>query len=177
MSTILKVLNAASALLLVVGSFAQGGVRLVLWNYEPIFDAQGYGNFQHIGVGYDHDLNDRLSFSIQGRTSFDGNTWAVNYHSAYHMADNSSGSAYFGPMVGVRHFTGEAPLNVFPVGIRLGVRGGLERFYADLHGGVQYNIGASSASVLEGSSKSGLAVAAYCIGLDLGWGWDKPGRR
>ncbi len=166
-----------AALLFGAVTCAQGGVRLILWNYEPIYSTAGYADVQHIGIGYDQDLNERLSFGLQGRTTFDGHSWVINYHSAYHMADNTGGSAYFGPTVGVRHLKDEGSVNVFPIGLRIGVRGGLERFYADLHGGVQYNIGAASATVGDGRTTSGLAAATYCIGVDLGWGWDKPGRR
>ncbi|HRH68064.1 MAG TPA: hypothetical protein PLB89_01025 [Flavobacteriales bacterium] len=103
MPRMLEAICTTAMLLSCTGSCAQGGVRLILWNYEPIYSTQGYGDVQHIGVGYDQDLNERLSFGVQGRTTFDGHSWVINYRSAYHMADNTSGSVYFGPTVGVRH--------------------------------------------------------------------------
>ncbi len=168
-----KAICAGGALVFAAGCPAQGGIRLIIWNYEPIYRNE---ISQHFGIGYDQDLNDRLSLGLQGRIGTDGDTWAINYRSAYHMAENTSGSAYFGPIVGFRHFK-ELEKNIYPVGLRFGVRGGLERFYADLHAGVQYNVGAGSVSIGDGRYTTGLATATYCIGLDRGWGWDKPGRR
>ena len=62
------------------------------------------------------------------RIDLDNNSIVVNYRSAYHFSDNDRGSFYFGPSVGVRKFSEDGAPLLIPVGLRMGVRGGLARF-------------------------------------------------
>ena len=41
---------------------AQGGLRLVLYNFEPVLEKDGLS--PHYGIGYDHDLNERMSSAL-----------------------------------------------------------------------------------------------------------------
>jgi hypothetical protein len=55
----------------------------------------------------------------------------------------------------------------------MGIRGGLERFFADVYAGFQYNAGAGKpVSDADGADVSANA-ATYVIGFDVGWGWAK----
>lgn len=160
--------------LLLVASIAsaQGGIRLILWNYEPVLDDPA--GESHFGVGYDADLNDRVSCGIGYRTTL-GQTggWAINYRSAYHFSDNTDASFYFGPTVGVRKVDDRERTTLFPVGFRMGVRGGLERFYADLYVGGHYNLGAGDPVLYERTLyPQDILRTSFCAGLDLGWGWE-----
>ncbi|MEZ4808355.1 MAG: hypothetical protein R2815_12905 [Flavobacteriales bacterium] len=145
---------------------AQGGIRLLVSNVEPFV----VGGAQHVGIGLDLDLADRLSLGVQGRMSIGVDGWVLNYRTAYHFNDAEYASFYFGPLVGYRHIGAQEGVNVIPLGFQLGWRGGLERFYADLHLGGHYNLGADEV-LLEGGVKADILKTSFCAGLDLGWGW------
>ena len=149
---------------------AQGGIRLVLFNAEPV--VEGFGISAHYGMGYDHDLNERLSYALLARFDIETDSYAFNYRSAYHFSDNDRGSFYMGPSVGVRKFTEDGGPLLIPIGLQVGVRGGLERFFADVYAGFRYNIG-SGKPIPEPGSPQGLSAVpvAYVLGLDIGWGW------
>ena len=156
---------------------AQGGVRLVLWNYEPVLKyGSGVELDTHLGLGYDHDLEKRLSYGVQLRYALEAGSFVLTYHSAFHFSDNDNGSFYLGPIVGLRRFGSLENAVVVPVGLRMGVRGGLERFYADLHVGGQYNMGGGSINADIGNGGYDLLKGTFCFGLDLAWGWEKNSR-
>jgi hypothetical protein len=158
--------------LLLIGRVqAQGGIRGIFSNLEPI--TTGFnGDGSHYGIGYDHDVSDRLSMAITVRRSTGVPSTVVNYRSAYHFSDNEGSSYYMGSMVGLRSFGSEGPGLQFPVGFRFGARGGLEGFFADLYVGGHYNLGASGevTDTYEGVT-SDLRKWGFSVGLDVGWGW------
>ncbi|MGV3638768.1 MAG: hypothetical protein ACO1NQ_14090 [Flavobacteriales bacterium] len=161
-----------AAYLSVPDANAQGGVRIIFWDYEF------YGGevLPGYGLGYDHDLNDRLSLGIQAR--FSGPTLQLDYRSAYHFADNDRGSFYMGPQIGLRSFVEEEAI-VLPLGFRAGVRGGLRGFYADLFAGVSYAIGEQASVVLDRSVNDDPSIPSpltFNLGLHMGIGWDGPDR-
>ena len=161
-----------SLVLLSFAMFGQGGIRLILWNYEPL-DRGAFSGADHYGIGYDHDLTERTSMAVQARINSGADTWVVNYRSAFHLADNSGPSTYLGPMIGLRRVNlSTDPQTLIPIGFRVGVRGGLERFFADLHAGFVLNMGAGN--VKPEAGYPAIPGATYCVGLDLGWGWDAP---
>lgn len=148
-----------------------GGIRLILWNYEAVYELSS-GRLEHFGIGYDQDITDRTSFGLKFRIPLDGSGWVVNYNSAYHFSSTENGSFYMGPTIGYRSLAGEGVGSVIPLGFRIGVRGGLERFYADLHAGYVYNLGGGGQVLLEDSSQPyDLMKSSFCVGVDLGWGW------
>lgn len=152
------------------GAQAQGGIRAIIWNVEPV--ATGINaDFLHYGLGYDGDLNDRLSMGVQVRFSPGASSWVVNYQSSYHFSDNESTSFYMGPNVGFRSVGGSVGATLIPVGMRMGVRGGLEGFYADLYVGGLYNIGGGGRTELADVGIADLRTTSFCVGLDLGFGW------
>jgi hypothetical protein len=154
---------------------AQGGIRAIFWNLEPI--TTGFnGDAQHYGIGFDRDLNDRLSMGITLRRSFELPSTVVNYRSAFHFSDNESTSFYMGPSVGLRTFRSGSYGMQVPVGYRIGVRGGLEHFFADLYVGGSYILGATGPTITsDGTDAADLRKLTFCVGLEMGWGW--AGRR
>jgi len=151
---------------------AQGGIRAILLNYEPV--ATGFGDeVVHYGLGYDADLNDRLSMRVQWRTAPALSSWVLNYHSNYHFSDNESSSFYMGSTIGVRMVGGADGATLVPVGMRMGVRGGLEGFYADLYIGGHYNVGGGGRVMLENRGAADLRTLSFCGGLDIGFGWGR----
>ena len=147
---------------------AQGGIRGIFWNAEPVVVGFQEDAFSY-GLGYDHDLNDRLSLGVSMRFLPSVEGWVLTYRSAYHFADNESSSFYLGPTLGVRSLLDNG--TQIPFGIRIGVRGGLEKFYADLYVGAHYNVGASGRSSSDPRGVRDLRQGSFCVGLDLGWGW------
>jgi hypothetical protein len=148
-------------------AWAQGGIRVIVYNFEQVMD--GGDLEQHFGLGYDQDLDERLSLNFSARISDD--TWAMNYRTAYHFSDVESTSFYFGPTVGVRSISSTRDnLLLVPVGLRMGVRGGLAKFYMDAYAGIGYNIG-SGKPLTEGARNYAIQ-APFCFGVDFGWGWE-----
>jgi hypothetical protein len=166
--TVLSFLLCVAASTLV----AQGGVRAIVYDFENL--TEGNSISQQYGIGYDHDLNERLSTALAARMG--PNSYMFNYRSAYHFSDNDRGSFYMGPSVGVRKFRDDGPLLV-PVGMQVGVRGGLERFYADLYAGFRYNIGNGQATSEPGVPEISVVPVGYYFGLGLGWGWAGGGKK
>lgn len=168
-------------ILLTVGSFilignacqAQGGVRLIFWDYVSMGERNWANGF---GVGYDHDMNERLSLGVQARAlAGNGAKWSFDYRSAYHFSDNDAGSFYLGPQVSVMSYeTADGNKTLIPLGMRCGVRGGLERFYADLFAAVHYAAGAND--LVDTEMGRPLKAASFSLGLHMGWGWEKKDR-
>lgn len=154
-------------LVLKVDTMAQGGIRLIIWNYGYILSDRVD---QQFGVGYDHDLTERTSLSV-GAMYSTANAWMVQYRSAYHLAPNDGASFYVGPTLAYHKYENE--VSTVPVGIRIGLRGGLARFYADLHAGYAYTIGAGEVLLPERTLPIDITKHSFCAGLDLGWGWDR----
>lgn len=153
---------------------AQHGIRAIFWDYEPIY-GDGFSQATMVGLGYDHDLNERISNAVQFRLSTGGDTWVANYRSAYHFADTDGASFYTGPVVGLRSIKGSTESSMLvPLGFRMGVRGGLEGFFADLHAGFVYNVGGTGRLLME---RSGAPVDilpfTFNVGLHMGLGWDR----
>ncbi|MEX1133087.1 MAG: hypothetical protein WEC15_07690 [Flavobacteriales bacterium] len=160
----------ALALLCAGTSHAQGGIRAIFFNVEPVSTGINT-DFVHYGLGYDHDLNDRLAMGVQMRYSAGATSWVMTYHSHYHFSDNESSSFYMGPNIGFRSVDGSATL--IPIGMRMGVRGGLEGFYADLYVGGHYNVGGGGRAVVEEVGATDLRTLSFCGGIDIGIGWGK----
>jgi hypothetical protein len=156
---------------------AQGGIRVPTYNAEMM----GKELRLPLGIGFDHDLNERMSILLTARAIFGGfkEEFSVDYRSAYHFADNSSSSFYMGPVIGVRKTLGQGGALTLPMGLRMGVRGGLDRWYGDLYAGFQYRPFLSGTYIQSDNYSwqrevRRLPVGLYA-GLDIGFGWE--GRR
>lgn len=159
-------------LVLNVGTVAgQGGIRAIFWDLEKAGEAQWVAGY---GLGYDQDLNKRLSLAAQFRYGTDGaaSHFQFDYRTAYHLADNDASSFYLGPQIGIRSYQSGVEGTVVPVGMRMGVRGGLQGYFADLYAGVFFPLGATGLSrpLLE-QERYELASVSFAIGLHMGFGW------
>lgn len=126
-------------------------------------------------------------------------TWSVLYRTSYFFSGSSAGSAYMGSFIGVRtikrevvissqyemngwsgssdgpfapRYTGDAM--VFPVGVRLGLRGPLDGGYYDLYGGMGYQIGGGEHLFPRQELADGpftTKTLTWHIGLAYGVGW------
>ncbi|HRH37099.1 MAG TPA: hypothetical protein PK760_02065 [Flavobacteriales bacterium] len=157
---------------------AQSGLRFMLMDLEPVVSRSG--DFVHYGVGFDHDLSKRLSLGVDLRMSTEDRGYVINYRSAYHFADNDGASFYMGPTIGLRRLGDSENTVIVPISFRMGVRGGLEDFYADLYLSVVNNIGGGDGLVYPSSSnypyssqvdRYTVMPTSFNLGLSLGWGW------
>jgi len=150
---------------------AQGGIRAIFWDLEKAGEAQWVSAY---GLGYDHDLNKRLSLAAQFRYGSDGTAghFQFDYRTAYHLADNDATSFYLGPQIGVRSYLSGVEGTVVPLGMRMGVRGGLKGYFADLFAGVYATLGATGLTrPLLDRPRYELAPVSFAIGLHMGIGW------
>lgn len=110
-------------------AFAQAnGVRFIFPEFTKVYAGKGMWSSYQLGMGYDHDFNDRIStgldftLDLQRATEADGRTIEVpyagliaNYYSsdrllsviyrtAYAFTDNSETHLYVGSYFGVRSF-------------------------------------------------------------------------
>lgn len=177
MSTPLRPLLAA-LLLGATGAppaLAQAGVRFIFWHAETVKEEELSTMY---GIGFDRDLNLRMSMGLEVMASIEDGSYTFRYRSAYHFTDTDEdgGSAYFGPMLALRSVdAGTDNVLLFPVGARLGYRGTLPGTYLDLYGGVQYQAGAVTDK--DSPMYVGAAPLCYLFGLDLGIGWHKRKER
>lgn len=167
----IKTLTMVLLLMTAGTSFAQGGIRWILLNYEPVFKGME-GDMVHMGLGYDHDVNERLSYGIDLRHSFDSESWVGTYRSRFHFSDAGSTSVYFGPSIGVRSIAARRSKVLVPLGLRLGLRGGLENFFGDIYAGVIYNAGHKGDVLFAEDFIYTIRPVTFSVGLDIGWGWD-----
>ncbi len=120
--------------------------------------------------------------------------YGIQYRSQYHFSDNDGTSVYLGSFFGLRYvrqtvtgdiITGSSQYSysttefidkgsgvIFPVGLRLGVRGGLDAGFADLYVGVGYALGSGDALTKAPylTEESELSPLNLQIGLAIGFG-------
>lgn len=155
---------------------AQTGVRLLLWDYALATEG-GIRGSQTVGFGLDHDVSERGSIGLDLKMGIgEGGGWGAYYRSAYHVSDNENASFYLGPTLGFARIGEDDPVTVVPLGFRMGVRGGLEGFYADLYGGVISNLGAGSAVSTGDGEVTDTSGLLLVLGLNIGFGWAGSGR-
>ena len=203
--------------------FAQAnGVRFIFPEFTKVYADKSMWSSYQLGMGYDHDFNDRISMGLdvtidlQRATEEDGQSievpyagfianyysgdrlLSVTYRTAYAFTDNSETHLYVGSYFGFRAFKQtldlgyvtdpsgssngngpfqqqvEAKKTLFPIGLRLGVRGSLEGGFADLYTQVGYNIGGGE-SAFSQAFFSGrdfdLSSMSFTLGLAYGFGW------
>jgi hypothetical protein len=193
---------------------SQGGFRIIAGHIEPVYPAtsDGYSGSSrtssfissianggyHFGIGYDHDLADRLSMGVDfmfttGIFSGEGSVYTLQYRTAFYFASNSEASAYIGPSIGFRSasltkytynsnaYTYTSSVTkatdnstLIPIGLRVGFRGDLRLFYADVYAGFVVQLGGES-SVDTAPAPTPKPVT-FVLGVDFGFGWDKRSR-
>lgn len=184
----------------------QSAIRLVApYDFTKGFNELGLANAQ-IGLGFDHDLNDHLAFGVDVIHRFEGTSrstsvqppsdlsgWELQYRAYYLLGDHERTSFYAGSWIGLRRLTYAiglmrsdgtflreegAVMNV-PVGVRFGVRGGLEGFFLDAFVAFGYAIGGSIPTERYGMDRfvqRPLSGAEIRAGINFGFGWDERSR-
>lgn len=153
---------------------AQSGIRAIFWDYDFLLDGGVGGS---AGLGFDHDLAPRLSTCVQLRYDYQLKGYTAEYRSAYHFADTDGPSFYMGPSIGVRSMGEGHGGTSMPVGFRMGVRGGLQGFYADLFGAITYGIGGATEATDTALRFPVKTPVYFTTGLHMGLGWDKRRNR
>ncbi len=152
----------------------------------------------HFGIGYDRDLADRLSMGVDlmfttGIFSGEGSVYTLQYRTAFYFASNTEASAYIGPSIGIRSAsltkytynynsytytssttTATDNTTLFPIGLRVGFRGDLRLFYADVYTGFVVQVGGESS--LDTAPVPAPKPVTFVLGVDFGFGWDKRSR-
>ncbi|MBS1583622.1 MAG: hypothetical protein JST66_15585 [Bacteroidetes bacterium] len=187
---------------LALGVSGQSAIRAIA-PYDLIrgFNELGLANVQ-LGLGFDHDLNDHLAFGVDVIHRFEGTSrsasvqppsdlsgWEAQYRSYYLLGDHERTSFYAGSWIGLRHLTyaiglkrsdgtflrEEGAVMSVPVGVRFGVRGGLEGFFLDAFVAFGYAIGGSVPTKRYGMDsfvQKPLSGAELRAGINFGFGWD-----
>lgn len=143
-----------------------------------------------IGLGYERDLTQRIGFGVELRYvgGEDGKGYEALYNARYFTSDNGYTAFYLGTFLGVQRAHGTYSTRTIttggivmydeksyahlqmPVGLRMGVRGGLEGFFAEAFFQVGYAIGAGGEEY-PGSSYS-YDPLFVGLGFSIGAGWE-----
>ncbi len=185
--------------LLLLASFMMGqatGINFLIEYGHPLTDTdKGFASSVAFGMGLQHDFTDRLGASLEVRYAAsdkqdDLHAWEVIYNAKYFTAENDGTAAYIGSLIGVQSYggTGLEPVPnsygytdyraveishvQFPVGLRAGVRGGLDGYFGELYVQAGYSIGSSF--LFNGTDAPVNSSATFFgVGLSfLGFGWE-----
>lgn len=171
------------------------GFNFTIQYAHPLVDGdKGMVPSGTFGMGVQHDFTDRLGVGLDvnysSREDAEVHAWEVIYSTKYFTSDNDGTALYIGSLIGLQSYggTGEEYIgssngytdyrtvevsNIqIPVGLRTGVRGGLDGYFAEIFVQAAYNIGNG---VLyngpEGPVKS--SPMYFGVGFSfLGFGWD-----
>lgn len=120
--TFLLLLCAISA---VIVNAQASGIRFIFPEFSKLYGAKSMWNTYQLGMGYDHDLNERLSMGLDAvidlQRATDGGlstdviyqgytgqyyladkVFSVQYRTAFALSDNDEGHLYLGTFIGVR---------------------------------------------------------------------------
>jgi hypothetical protein len=154
--------------LLALASSAIGqatGLNFLVEYGHPLTDAdKGFASSVAFGMGIQHDFTDRIGACLDVRYAASENqddlhAWEVIYNAKYFTSENDGTAAYIGSLIGLQSYGGTALESFpgafgyqdyraveishmqFPVGLRAGVRGGLEGYFAEIYVQAGYAIG------------------------------------
>lgn len=175
----MRTLIVASALAFSTAATAQAtGVNFTIMYGHSLYSHQpGFSPNTTYGFGVQHDLSDRLGFGVDvnyvstGYSSTDA--WEFMYHAKYFASDNDATAFYIGSFIGVQNASGDYPFVTLPIGLRTGVRGGLEGYYAELFLQAGYSIGSGELVRYPEGGVLESKPLFFGIGVSfLGFGWD-----
>lgn len=173
---------------LVVGTFTvQGqasGLNLLLeYRNADVRDEDGGSLGAAFGLSFQRDLRDRLGMGITFLYSpADAPGMELQYDSKYFTSGNDVTAFYVGSFLGVQRITssvynGSSAEDVsrihVPIGLQMGVRGGLPGYFAELRFKLGYRIG--HGTIGEGRFANDVSEPLY-VGLTLsylGFGWER----
>jgi hypothetical protein len=169
--------------------FAQAtGINFTLQYAHAIVEGdRGIVPSATIGLGFHRDFQRRIGMGVEvnyaKREGSDLKAFEAIYSARYFTGDNDGTSFYLGSFLGVQRISGQGERtstaevqNVsrvqFPVGLRIGLRGGLDGYFGELFTHVGYALG--NGTLLTTSSGTMDSAPLYLgLGISfLGFGWE-----
>ncbi len=118
-------LLSLSATCAIIVSAQASGIRFIFPEFSKLYGAKSMWNTYQLGMGYDHDFNERLSMGfdavidlqratesgLSADVTYQGYTgsyylsdkvFSVQYRTAFALSDNDEGHLYLGTFIGVR---------------------------------------------------------------------------
>ncbi len=152
-----------------------------------------------VGLAYQHDLSQRFGIGLEAVLGFDGFNSAVRsyegiYSAKYFFSDNEGTTGYIGSFIGVQSLKAEVTDHVLgsngysiprtveaskiqvPIGIRVGLRGGLDGYFGELFVQAGYALGNGILYKADGDIVKTTPLYFSVGGSFLGFGWDHKGR-
>ena len=160
------------------------GINLTLQYAHAIVDGdKGIVPSATFGLGFQRDFQKRLGMGLDlnyaARDASNVRAIEMIYSAKYFAADNDGTACYIGSFIGVQSFSGTGSSSSgdiahlqFPIGLRAGVRGGLEGYFGEVFTHVGYAIGNGT---LQTNSAGNLSSEPLYFGLGfsfLGFGWE-----
>lgn len=165
------------------------GINLTLQYAHAIVDGdKGVVPSATFGLGFQHDFQKRLGMGVDVnyavRDVGDVSAFELIYSAKFFTADNDGTACYVGSFIGVQRIsgpdvsTGAASSSAdfsrvqVPIGLRAGVRGGLEGYFGEIFTHVGYAIG-NGELVTTASGKLNSEALYFGVGFSfLGFGWE-----
>ena len=172
-------------LLLGQAGFSQStGFNLTLQYAHAIVDGdKGIVPSATVGLGFQRDFQKRIGMGLDVNfAQRDGSriqTIEAIYSAKFFTSDNDATALYIGSFLGVQSYSGGSGTSAgdvshlqFPIGLRAGLRGGLEGYFGELFTHVGYAIG-NGELVSTSSGKVNSAPLYFGLGFSfLGFGWE-----
>lgn len=172
-----SVIRGCWSILVLLGAshstMARSGIRTHLYNAFLVANEPRQLGLV-LDLGYGHDLSRSLAYGIdadylimtfRGDDENDGEAFQFDHRAYYLTGDPDASSSYFGRRLGLRRIAFEEGVTwSSPIGVGSDVRGGLERFSADLYVELEAQAGGTTPS---GAALSGPEIPA---GSDIGFG-------
>lgn len=193
--------SATLSVLLGTASMACGqasGFNFTLGYVHPFIQQEEFSVAPSVtlGLAYQHDFEPRFGVAFDFFYASESNGLKSNefiYSAKFFTSDNDATAFYIGSFVGVQSLKGvvsvvdvnagmatarrvEISKLQFPIGVRAGVRGGLDGYFAELFTQVGYAIGSGELYMQEGKAVNSSPLY-MCVGFSfLGFGWDHRNR-
>jgi hypothetical protein len=166
------------------------GINLTLQYAHALVDGdKGIVPSATAGLGFQHDFEKRLGMAVDlnyavGEES-DVRALEAIYSAKFFTSDNDATAFYIGSFLGVQRLSGSGSTSTgissasgefshlqFPIGLRAGLRGGLEGYFGEIFTHVGYALGNGT---LVPTSSGGMNSEALYFGVGfsfLGFGWE-----
>lgn len=152
-----------------------------------------------VGLAYQHDFSQRFGIGLDAvlgfdRTNTSDRSYEGIYSAKYFFSDNEGTTGYIGTFIGVQSLKADVTEHVatgpgyysiqhvkaskiqVPVGIRMGLRGGLDRYFGELFIQAGYALGNGKFYKADGVIVKTTPLYFSVGGSFLGFGWDHKGR-
>lgn len=172
------------------GVFSQAtGINLTFQYAHALVDGdKGIVPSTTVGLGFQRDFQRRIGMGVDlnyaSRQNGGLQAFEAIYSAKYFLSDNDATACYIGSFLGVQSIsgtdvhTGTVSTSVdfsrvqVPIGLRAGVRGGLEGYFGEIFTHVGYAIG-NGELVSTSSGKVNSEALYFGVGFSfLGFGWE-----